>query len=121
MKDLEERLPGSSRFVFVQITKLHSVSTGWQICGWGKQSPQNFKGCICARKLLVTAVLRCKKADGIIFLQSVDTVPTAGSPALHQIAMGGSPCLLPFGNKTMRQQTRAAFGGRKRADLWDNC
>lgn len=62
-----------------------------------------------------------KKADGIIFLQSVDTVPTAGSPALHQTVMGDSSCLLPFGNKTMRQQTLAAFGERKRVDLQDNC
>lgn len=72
------------------------------------------------RNLSITGVLKCKKADGIIFLHSVDTVPTAGSPALHQTVMGGSPCLLPFGKKTPRQQTPASFGDRKTADLRDN-
>lgn len=62
-----------------------------------------------------------KKADGIIFLQSVDAVPTAGSPARCKTVMGDSLCLLPFGNKTMRQQTPAAFGDRKTVNLRDNC
>lgn len=35
--------------------------------------------------------------------------------------MGDSSCLLPFGNKTMRQQKPAAFEERKRTELRDNC
>lgn len=73
-----------------------------------------------ARNLSITAVLKCKNADGVIFLQSVDTVPTAGSPALHQTVMGHSLCLLPFSNKALRRQTPATFGDRKTADLRGN-
>lgn len=43
MKDLKKRLPGSNRYIFILITKLHSVSTGWQICGGGKTISVEFQ------------------------------------------------------------------------------